>query len=71
MIIDNLSEAEKRIIELSLDGLSTKEMARVLNNSPRTIDAHRLHIFNKVNAKNITHVIGMMYRELNERPTNI
>ena len=63
MVIDILSSREREVLSLSMDGLTSKEIARILNLSFRTIEVHRQHILCKTNCKNIIHVVGQLYRE--------
>jgi DNA-binding CsgD family transcriptional regulator len=42
-----ISEAEKRVLHLLCIGYSSKQIARVLQVSPRTVDKHREHLLRK------------------------
>ncbi len=44
----NITEREKEIIELLLSGSSTKEIANILNRSPRTVEGHFANIYKKM-----------------------
>jgi PAS domain S-box-containing protein len=52
-----LTVREREIVRQLAAGQSTKEIARALNVSPRTIDGHRARIMNKVGAKSATEMI--------------
>jgi DNA-binding NarL/FixJ family response regulator len=49
--LDDLTGAEKRILRLIADGKTSKEIASVLNVSPKTVDNHRLNISTKLNLR--------------------
>jgi DNA-binding NarL/FixJ family response regulator len=49
--LEKLSAREREIFCLLVDGLSTKEIARALYLSPKTVDAHRLHINRKLGVR--------------------
>jgi FixJ family two-component response regulator len=51
-----LSEAEARILRHILDGKTNRAIARGLNRSIRTIEAHRRTIMRKLGVQNITHL---------------
>jgi len=54
---EGLSHAEIEVLRHVFGGKTTKEMARTLNRSTRTIDAHRRSIMRKFGAKNIVQLI--------------
>jgi two-component system response regulator NreC len=49
--LERLSSREREIFCLLLEGLSTKEIAKLLYLSPKTVDAHRLHINRKLGVR--------------------
>jgi len=49
--LDRLSAREREIFCLLVDGMTTKEIARALYLSPKTVDAHRLHINRKLGVR--------------------
>ncbi len=49
--ISTLSQRERQVILLAVDGLTTEEMARNLQVSPSTIKAHLLKIYRKLGIK--------------------
>jgi two-component system response regulator NreC len=49
--LEKLSSREREIFCLLLEGLSTKEIAKLLYLSPKTVDAHRLHINRKLGVR--------------------
>lgn len=48
--IELLSEREKQVIRLVSDGHSSKEIARILEISPSTVEVHRRNIMRKIGA---------------------
>lgn len=55
--LSQLTEREKQVLELIVSSHSNKESARILNISSRTIDAHRSHIMEKLQAENLADLI--------------
>lgn len=55
--IDELSERELQIINLIVDGKLNKEIAYELSISISTVEAHRAHIMQKMQAKNLAQLI--------------
>jgi len=49
--LEQLSRREREVLCLLVDGRSSKEIARSLCISARTVDAHRLHINRKLNVR--------------------
>jgi two-component system, LuxR family, response regulator FixJ len=56
-LTESLSRAERRVLYLILDGRNTREMADLLHRSPRTIEAHRSHLMQKLDATNISELV--------------
>ncbi len=53
----SLTETEKRVLKLVLDGKSNKEIADVLNRSQRTIEVHRNHVMQKLGANSLVDLV--------------
>ena len=49
--LEQLSRREREIFFLLIEGLATKEIAKVLYLSPKTVDAHRLHMNRKLGVR--------------------
>ena len=56
-----LSKTEMRVLRLIIEGYSTREMAEMLYRSPNTIESHRRHIMNKLEAANVAELINKAY----------
>ncbi len=66
--ISRLSERERQIMDLILDGRLNKQIAYDLDISISTVEAHRANIMQKIQAKNLAHLIRVylqaQYQEL-------
>lgn len=54
-----LSPREKEVMGLVVGGGGTKDIARKLGLSPRTVEVHRTHVMYKMGAKNLAHLVKM------------
>jgi PAS domain S-box-containing protein len=52
-----LTSREREIAQLLIDGKTSKEIAKVLSISFRTVEAHRAHIIRKFNVKSVFELI--------------
>lgn len=52
-----LSEREREVLALIVHGLTNKEVGRALALSPRTVETHRAHLFDKLEAPTLAHLI--------------
>jgi DNA-binding NarL/FixJ family response regulator len=52
----NLTPRERLVLAQVVDGLSSKEIARALELSPRTVEFHRANLLRKWAAKNAAHL---------------
>ena len=57
-----LTKREKQILTLVVDGLTSKDMARKLNLSPRTVDHHRSNLLKKFKMKNSVDLVNYAVR---------
>jgi DNA-binding CsgD family transcriptional regulator len=62
-----LTPAEKAVLDLVLQGLCNKEIAHTLSRSVRTVEDHRAHIMQKLNAQNLIDLVQKTYL-LNMQP---
>ncbi len=52
-----LSEREREVLGLIIEGLTNKEIGRALELSPRTVETHRAHLFAKLEADSLAQLI--------------
>ena len=52
----DMSQREKQIIRMIAEGSSSKEIARVLDIAPSTVDAHRKNIMRKIGCHKVTDI---------------
>jgi RNA polymerase sigma factor (sigma-70 family) len=57
---DRLTAREKEVLQLIINSHSNKEVAKILNISHRTIDAHRSSVMKKMQAENVTALVAMV-----------
>ncbi|WP_332692129.1 response regulator transcription factor [Bosea sp. (in: a-proteobacteria)] len=57
--LERLSEREREILALIAEGRSTKEIARTLGISPRTVDTHRAHLAEKLESGSVADMVRL------------
>ncbi|HTZ19184.1 MAG TPA: response regulator transcription factor [Dissulfurispiraceae bacterium] len=62
-VFSNLSNREREVLQLFAEGKTTKEIASLLNVSPKTVETQRQNIFNKLNIHNIAELTKYAIRE--------
>lgn len=55
--LDNLSPRERQILEFIVAGQSSKEIARALAISPKTVEVHRTHLMAKLGTKSAKEMV--------------
>lgn len=57
-----LTSREVEVLELLMEGLSSKEIGKVLGISPRTIEVHRGHLMEKMGARSSVQLATIVHR---------
>jgi DNA-binding NarL/FixJ family response regulator len=57
--VERLSDRELEILELIGKGNEVRQIAKLLNLSPKTVETHRAHIKDKLDLKNSREVAGL------------
>lgn len=63
-----LSPREREVLALIVEGLSNKAIARVLDLSPRTVETHRAHVFDKLQVGSLAQLVRSYAALVAERP---
>ncbi|QCJ69238.1 helix-turn-helix transcriptional regulator [Providencia heimbachae] len=67
---DRLSTREREIMDMILEGNTSKETAEKLSLSPRTVEVHRSNIYTKLGIKSLPQLI-QEYEFINTYPKNV
>jgi two-component system response regulator FixJ len=54
---DSLSARQREVMEMAITGLSSKEIGRKLNISPKTVENHRSWVMERIGARNLADLI--------------
>jgi FixJ family two-component response regulator len=57
----NLSEREREVLQLLIDGGSNKRIARELSISPRTVEIHRANMMQKLGAHHVAEAVQLFF----------
>jgi DNA-binding NarL/FixJ family response regulator len=62
-VFDSLSPREREVLQLIAEGHSTKEVARVLKVSVKTVETHRRQLMNKLELFSVAELTRYAIRE--------
>lgn len=60
--VQSLTERELTVLRLTANGLSAKEIAKVLKIAPRTVERHIDHVRLKTRTRNRSHMVAFAIR---------
>lgn len=60
---NDISEREQQVLQLISDGFTNKEIADQLHISIKTVDKHRTHLLQKLNAKNTAEMVKQAFKQ--------
>jgi len=60
---DLLTPREREVLEGVCAGAASKEIGRILNISPRTVEVHRARIMHKIGARNAADLVRIYFSE--------
>jgi two-component system response regulator FixJ len=55
-----LTASEREVLEFLIEGKTSKEIARKLDLSPRTVETHRAHIMEKIGANSVPELVRLI-----------
>ncbi len=55
--IDNLTDREREVLRMILKGDTNKAISKAMNISPRTVEVHRAHVMEKMNAQTVADLV--------------
>lgn len=64
---DSLSDRERDVLQGIVEGKSSKMIAVDLGLQQKTVDNYRLSLMRKIEAQNVAHLVGMVYKLSNEK----
>jgi FixJ family two-component response regulator len=59
--LQSLSDREREVMELFAAAKTTRQVANMLGISPKTVEKHRIHIFDKLNVESVPALIRLLY----------
>ncbi len=66
--LESLTERERTVLEMVVEGLSNKEIARALDTSPRTVEVQRMRMMKKMEASSIAGLVQIAIDAGIQRP---
>jgi len=65
--IDSLTDRERELLPMIADGMLSKEIARRLGISPRTVEVHRRNIMHKMDEPNVAQLVCTLTKYFSEK----
>lgn len=62
--LSRITEREREVLNLVADGMSSKEIAKSMDLSPRTIEVHRSNLFGKLGVDSLADLVRFYFRAL-------
>ncbi|MGB5707053.1 MAG: LuxR C-terminal-related transcriptional regulator, partial [Arenicellales bacterium] len=59
-LLETLTEREREVLDKVLEGRSSKQTARDLGISPRTVEAHRQNLLRKLNFHSVNELVRLL-----------
>lgn len=59
--LSELTDRERKVMELMIDGLPNKRVAEQLQISVRTVEVHRARIFDKMNVRSVVELVRLVH----------
>jgi len=56
-LVELLTPRERQVLSMIVDGFANKQVANALDISARTVETHRVHIMNKLQAESLPHLV--------------
>jgi two-component system, LuxR family, response regulator FixJ len=66
-LLGKLTEREREVLGQIVDGLSNKQIARVLDLSPRTVETHRANLFEKLGVDSLAQLVRLYLAGISEK----
>jgi len=60
---NEITEKQLQVLQLIADGHSSKEIAKLLENSKKTIDSIRIDMLRRFQVKNVAHLVAYGFRK--------
>ncbi|MDB5799064.1 MAG: putative two-component response regulator [Rhodocyclales bacterium] len=66
-LLAKLTDREREVLAQIVDGLSNKQIARVLDLSPRTVETHRANLFEKLGVDSLAQLVRLYLAGISEK----
>ena len=60
--VAELSERQRQVMDLAVQGLTNKQIANQLGISPRTVESYRAWVMERMGAKNLAELVRLAMR---------